>query len=151
MGLIKEFREFAMRGNMMDMAVGIIIGGAFGGIVQSLIKDIIMPLVGMAGNKDFSNLYYPLKEGVRQAQQANPNLGLAEARVVGPVLAYGSFFTVLVNFIILAFVIFMMIKMVNTAKKRYEKKAVEDVVPPPATPEDVLLLREIRDALRAGR
>lgn len=153
MGLIKEFREFALKGNMVDMAVGIIIGGAFGGIVQSLIKDVIMPVVGIAGNADFSNLYIPLKDSVRaaaaDAQAKDLPFGLAEARAAGPVLAYGNFVTILVNFLILAFVIFVMIKLMNNAKKRFEREVVEAPKPPPETPEDVLLLREIRDALRS--
>ncbi len=147
MGLIKEFREFALKGNMIDMAVGIIIGAAFGGIVQSLIKDVAMPIVGMVGEVDFTNLYLPLSSDVRAAMDANPALGLEEARKHGAVLAWGSFATIFVNFLILAFVIFMVIKLMNKAKKRFaeeeEKKAAS------APPEEVILLREIRDALKA--
>jgi large conductance mechanosensitive channel len=153
MGLIKEFREFALKGNMVDMAVGIIIGGAFGGIVQSLIKDVIMPIVGIAGERDFSNLYVPLKPSTADAiaakvAETGQPLSLEAARSFGPVLAYGSFITVLINFLILAFVIFMMVKMINSARKRFEKEVVEAPAPPPETPEDVLLLRQIRDALQ---
>lgn len=150
MGLIKEFREFALKGNMIDMAVGIIIGGAFGGIVQSLIKDVIMPLVGLAGNVDFTNAYIPLNEAVKAAKQADPTLSLEAARAIGPVMAYGNFVTIFVNFLILAFVIFIMIKMMNNAKKRFEKQQAAAPAAPAPTPEDVLLLREIRDALKRG-
>ncbi len=149
MGLIKEFREFALKGNMVDMAVGIIIGGAFGGIVQSLIKDVIMPLVGLAGDVDFTNAYISLSRAVSEAKEANPNLSLDAARAIGPVMAYGSFITILVNFLILAFVIFIMIKLMNNAKKKFEKEQAAAPAAPPPTPEDVVLLREIRDALTA--
>ncbi len=153
MGLIKEFREFALKGNMVDMAVGIIIGGAFGGIVQSLIKDVIMPVVGVAGEKDFSNRFIALKPSTAdaiaaKAEELGGPVPLDTARALGPVLAYGSFVTVLINFLILAFVIFMMVKMINTARRRFEKEVVEAPAPPPETPEDVLLLRQIRDALQ---
>ena len=147
MGLVKEFREFALRGNMVDMAIGIIIGAAFGTIVQSMIKDVIMPVVGIAGDVDFTNAYIPLSEATSLARDANPALPLDEARAVGPVLAYGNFLTVLINFVILAFVIFIMIKMMNTAKRRFEKQQEAAPSAPPAPSEDTLLLREIRDAL----
>lgn len=155
MGLIKEFREFALKGNMMDMAVGIIIGGAFGGIVQSLIKDVIMPVVGIAAKSDFSNLYFPLNgataAAIDQAEAAGDGatLPLEAARALGPVVAYGNFITILINFFILAFVIFVMIKMMNTAKRKSERKAEAAPAPLPETPEDIVLLRQIRDALMA--
>lgn len=157
MGLFKDFREFALKGNMVDMAVGIIIGGAFGGIVQSLIKDVIMPVVGIAGNADFTNLYFPLSVKAAEAIEAQEvatglPVSLEKARTLGPVMAYGSFITVFINFLILAFVIFIMIKVMNNARKKFEKqKAAEAAAPaaPPPTPEDVILLREIRDALKA--
>lgn len=143
MGMVKEFKEFAIKGNMVDMAVGIIIGGAFGLIIKSLIDDVIMPLVGaVISDVDFSNMYYPLAEGVEKG------LSLDEARAQGAVFAYGNFITVLINFLILAFVIFIMVKMMNNAKKKFEKE--QEAAPPPATPEDVVLLREIRDALKKG-
>lgn len=154
MGLVKEFREFALRGNVVDMAVGIIIGAAFGGIVKALIDDVIMPIVGIFGNADFTNWYFPLTERVYDATKAfaDANGGavmpLVEARKLGPVLAYGSFTTVLINFLILAFAIFMMIKLMNTAKKRFEKEQAAAPAAPAPTPEDVLLLREIRDSLK---
>ncbi len=145
MGLLKEFKEFAMKGNVMDMAVGIIIGGAFGVIVKSLIDDVVMPLVGIFGKADFSNMYFGLTEAVRTAREANPNLTLTDARGIGPVLAYGNFITVLINFIILAFVIFMMIKVMNNMRKR---QAAAPAPPPGPTPDQKLLM-EIRDAIRA--
>ncbi|HEX8875601.1 MAG TPA: large conductance mechanosensitive channel protein MscL [Phycisphaerales bacterium] len=145
MGFIKEFREFALKGNMLDLAVGVIIGGAFGGIVNSLIKDIIMPVVGMAGNVDFNNRFVPLGGTVAEQLKTNPNLTLEQARGFGPVLAYGSFITVTINFLILAFCIFLVVKAFNSARKRFE---AEKPAPAPAgpTPEQKLLT-EIRDLL----
>jgi large conductance mechanosensitive channel len=139
--MLKEFRDFAMKGNVVDMAIGVIIGGAFGGIVKSLIEDLIMPVIGMFGKADFSNMYVGLSDAVKQGQS------LEAARAQGPVLAYGSFLTILINFLILAFVIFLGVKAMNSAKKRFEK---EQAAAPAAPPEDVVLLREIRDALRRG-
>jgi large conductance mechanosensitive channel len=135
MSLVSEFKEFALKGSVMDLAVGVIIGGAFGKIVDSIVNDLIMPLVSKAtGGLDFSNYYIGLT-----GQQAG--LPLAEAKKVGAVFAYGNFITVLIYFIILAFIIFMMIKQVNKLKKQ--------APPAPAEPpEDVLLLRQIRDSLR---
>ncbi|HXG46851.1 MAG TPA: large conductance mechanosensitive channel protein MscL [Methylomirabilota bacterium] len=151
MGLIKEFKEFAMRGNVVDMAVGVIIGGAFGKIVTSMIEDLIMPVVGKAvGNVDFSNLYVPLTQKVSDAIAAAPGgaLALADARKVGPVFAYGNFITVLINFIILAFCIFLVVKAMNTLKKRLEAEpAPVPAKPPEPTPQEKLLA-EIRDILR---
>lgn len=148
MGMVKEFKEFALKGNMVDMAVGIIIGGAFGLIIKSLIDDVIMPLVGtVISDVDFSNLYIPLSSKVSEAQDAAANvLTLDEAREIGPVLAWGNFTTILINFLILAFVIFMMVKMMNNAKKKFE--AEKEAAPPPAPPADVVLLGEIRDLLK---
>ncbi len=147
MGFVKEFREFALKGNVLDLAVGVIIGGAFGTIINSVIKDMIMPVVSIPGNVDFSNMYLPLSAKVREAITSAPKgvLGLEDARKAGPVLAYGNFITVTINFIILAFCIFMVVKLFNTAKKRFE---AEKVAPPPAgpTPEQKLLT-EIRDLL----
>ena len=145
MGFIKEFREFALKGNMLDLAVGVIIGGAFGGIVNSLIKDVIMPIVGMAGNVDFNNRFIPLGGTVAEQLKANPNLTLDQARGFGPVLAYGSFITVTINFLILAFCIFLVVKAFNPARKRFE---AEKPAPAPAGPTpDQKLLTEIRDLL----
>ncbi|PKO70194.1 MAG: large conductance mechanosensitive channel protein MscL [Betaproteobacteria bacterium HGW-Betaproteobacteria-16] len=139
MGMMQEFREFAVKGNVIDLAVGVIIGGAFGKIVGSLVEDVIMPLVGSVfGNLDFSNLFLPL--GAVPEGTARTLAAMKEAGV--PTLAYGSFITVAINFIILAFIIFMMVKQVNRLKR------AEPPAAPPATPEDVLLLREIRDSLQ---
>ncbi len=152
MGIIKEFREFAVKGNMMDMAVGIIIGGAFGIIIKSLIDDVIMPIVSIPGKVDFSNLYLPLSTKVSDANEAaGLTLPLADARAIGPVLAYGNFITVLINFLILAFAVFMVVKMMNTARKRFEKQQEIEAAAPPVPPADVQLLTEIRDELRAQR
>ncbi len=152
MGMIKEFKEFAVKGNVIDLAVGVIIGGAFDKIVKSVIDDLIMPLLGtLIGNVDFTNLYLPLSSALlrakAQALAAGGTLTLVEAKKLnlGPVLAYGSFLTVLVNFLILAFCIFLMIKAMNRLRRREASK------PQPAPPEEVLLLREIRDALKAPR
>ncbi|MCL2636371.1 MAG: large conductance mechanosensitive channel protein MscL [Betaproteobacteria bacterium] len=138
MSIVQEFKEFAVRGNAVDLAVGVIVGAAFGKIVDSIVGDLVMPLVGrIVGNLDFSSLYFVLGE--------NPqNLAtLAELRKAGiPVFAYGSFLTILVNFILLAFIIFMMVKQLN----RLRKAEPEPEAPP--TPEDTVLLREIRDALK---
>ena len=142
--MLKEFKEFALRGNVMDLAVGVIIGGAFGTIVNSVVNDMIMPLVGIAFSADFSNLYLPLSKEVSAAVKAMPGLGLVEARKVGPVLAWGNFITVVLNFIILAFIIFLMVKGINSLKKKEVPAAAE-----PAA--DVKLLTEIRDLLRANR
>jgi large conductance mechanosensitive channel len=146
MGFIQEFKEFAMKGNVVDMAVGVIIGAAFGKIVASVIDDMIMPLVGMAvGNVDFTNLYIGLSAKVREALATNPSLPLAEARRLGAVLAYGNFLTIVINFLILAFIIFMMIKAMNKAMR----KAPPPPPPPAAATKEELLLAEIRDILRA--
>jgi len=125
--------------------VGVIIGGAFGGIVQSLIKDVIMPVITMAGNVDFSNRFIPLASTVRNELETNPNLGLEGARKFGSVLAYGSFLTVLLNFLILAFCIFVVIKLFNTARRRFEREQTPP--PPPGPTAEEKLLIEIRDLL----
>ena len=140
MGMLQEFNEFAVNGNAMDLAVGVIIGAAFGKIVDSIVGDLIMPLVSMVvGKLDFSNLFLVLGN--------NPeNLtALADLKKAGiPVFAYGSFITILLNFIILAFIIFMMVKQMNRLRKADQEEA-----PAPAeTPEEVQLLREIRDSLK---
>ena len=139
MGMMQEFREFAVKGNVIDLAVGVIIGGAFGKIVDSVVTDLIMPVVGLVfGKLDFSNLFVVL--GSVPAGTAMTLDALRKAGV--PVFAYGNFLTVAVNFIILAFIIFMMIKQMNRLRK------AEPPAPPPATPEDIVLLREIRDSLK---
>ena len=140
MGMMQEFREFAIKGNVMDLAVGVIIGGAFSKIVDSVVADLIMPLVGLIfGKLDFSNLFVVLgtiPDGIPRTLDALKKAGV-------PVFAYGNFITVAVNFIILAFIIFMMIKQMNRLK-REAPAAPEEA---PATPEDIQLLREIRDSL----
>jgi large conductance mechanosensitive channel len=136
MSMASEFKDFISKGNVMDLAVGVIIGGAFGKIVDSLVNDIIMPVVGkVIGNVDFSNMYLALNN-------QTAGLPLAEAKKLGGVLAYGNFISILINFLILAFVIFQMVKMVNRMKKATPAPA------PAPTPDDVLLLREIRDSLK---
>ncbi len=141
MSFMSEFREFALKGNVVDLAVGVIIGGAFGKIVDSMVGDVIMPIVGaVVGKIDFSNLYLVL--GSAPAGVANNLADLKKAGV--PVLAWGNFITIAINFAILAFVIFVMIKQINRLK-RAEPAAP---APEPVTPEDVVLLREIRDSLR---
>ena len=138
MSFMSEFREFAVKGNVVDLAVGVIIGGAFGKIVDSLVADVIMPIVGLIfGKLDFSNLYIVL--GHVPPGVANTLADLKKAGV--PVLAYGNFITVAVNFVILAFVIFVMVKQINRLRNTAPP-------PPPATPEDIALLREIRDSLK---
>jgi len=138
MGFATEFKEFALKGNVMDLAVGVIIGGAFGKIVDSIVSDLIMPLVGrIFGGLDFNNYYIPL------AGQTATNL--VDAKKAGAVFAYGSFITVALNFAILAFIIFVMVRQIN---KLRASTPPPPAPPAPPTPEDVLLLREIRDALK---
>ncbi len=139
--MLNEFKQFALRGNVIDLAVGVIIGGAFGTIVGSIVNDLIMPLIGTIFMADFSNLYFPLSGKVSAALNADPNLPLAKAKELGPVFAWGSFITVVINFIILAFIIFLMVKGMNALKKKEEAAPVE----PPA---DIKLLAEIRDLLK---
>ncbi len=137
MSMIDEFKAFAMKGNVVDLAVGVIIGGAFGKIVDSVVQDLIMPLVGkIFGGFDFSSLFVVLGD--------NPNklTALADLKKAGiGVFAYGNFITIVINFLILAWIIFLMIKAMNKARNAAEP-------PPPPTPEDVVLLREIRDSLK---
>ena len=150
MSMMKDFRDFAVKGNVVDLAVAVIIGGAFGKIVDSLVKDLIMPVVGaIFGGLDFTNYFFQLGT-IKPEQQAKLGHGapftykeLTDAGVA--VMGYGSFITILINFIILAFIIFWMVKAINRAKG--EEPAAIPAAPPP-TPEDVLLLREIRDALK---
>jgi large conductance mechanosensitive channel len=140
MGMMKEFKEFAMRGNVVDLAIGVIIGGAFGKIVNSVIEDMIMPVIGkVVGNVDFSNLYFPLSDKIQKVNEQWP--ALADAKKLGPVFAYGNFITVLINFVILAFCIFLLIKAMN----KVVKKAEAAPAPPTATE---TLLTEIRDLLK---
>lgn len=139
MGLIKEFKEFAVKGNVIDLAVGVIIGAAFGRIIDSIVKDLVMPIVAwLLGSPDYTNAYIDLQGTIP------PGKTLEEARAIGPVFAYGNFITVLINFILLAFIIFLMVKGINRLKRKE---------PPPATTVQELsstdkLLVEIRDALK---
>ena len=138
MSMLQEFKAFATKGNVMDLAVGVIIGAAFGKIVDSLVQDLVMPVVStIFGGLDFANYYLPLKG-------QSTLLPLAEAKKLGAVFAYGNFLTILLNFIILAFIIFQMVRLINKARRQQPAP-----VAPAATPEDVLLLREIRDALKS--
>ncbi len=138
--MIKEFQEFIAKGNVIDLAVGIIIGGAFGLIVSSLVDDIVMPVVGaIFGGFDFSNYFVPLSSNVTATS-------LAAAREQGAVFAYGSFITVIINFLILAFIIFLMVKAVNNMRRRLARQEAAGAVPS-APPADILLLTEIRDLL----
>ena len=140
MSFMSEFKEFAVKGNVMDLAVGVIIGAAFGKIVDSVVNDLVMPVIGrVLGKVDFTNFFIPLSEvpaGTAQTLDALKKAGV-------PVFAYGNFLTILLNFVILAFIIFLMVKQMNRLKKAAPPTA------PAAPPEDVVLLREIRDALKA--
>jgi len=141
MGMMQEFKEFAVKGNAMDLAVGVIIGGAFGKIVDSVVADLIMPIVSaVVGKVDFSNLFVVLGN-----VPAGTDSSLAALKKAGvPVFAYGNFLTIAVNFAILAFIVFLMVKQINRLKKAEPVAEPAPVV----TPEDVVLLREIRDSLR---
>ncbi len=137
--MMKEFRAFAVRGNVVDLAVGVIIGGAFGKIVDSLVNDIVMPLIStlLGGRIDFTNLFIVLgsvPDNVPRTFDALKKAGI-------PIFAYGNFITILINFILLAFVIFQMVKIINKIRDEEPKSALP-------TPEDIMLLREIRDSLR---
>jgi len=143
--MFKEFREFAMRGNVVDMAVGIIIGAAFGKIVDSLVRDVIMPPIGLLlGRVDFSNLFMVLKEG----KTAGPYLTLEAAQKAGAVtFNFGMFINTVITFVIVAFAVFLLIRAMNQLKRKEQEKPAA----PAPTPEDIVLLREIRDALAKGR
>ena len=139
MGVLKEFRDFAVKGNVIDLAVGVIIGGAFGKIVDSLVNDIVMPVIStlLGGHIDFTNLFIVLgrvPEGVSRTFDALKKAGV-------PIFAYGNFITISINFFLLAFVIFQMVKVVN-------KIRVVEGPPTPSAPEEIVLLREIRDSLK---
>ena len=140
MGMVKEFKDFAVRGNVIDMAVGIIIGGAFGKIVASLVNDVVLPVVGLAvGGVSFQELFINLGGGAYAT--------LAEAQEAGAAtLNYGMFLQNVVDFVIIAFVIFVMVRAINSAKRAEQAQPAS----PPAPPEDVILLREIRDSLARG-
>lgn len=140
MSIIKEFKEFAIKGNMMDLAIGVIIGGAFGKIIDSLVKDILMPIINflIGGEVNFSNKFIVLRG------ESENITTLVQAQEAGlTVLSYGNFLTILINFLILAWVVFLLVKVMNRIRKQ-EQAAPE----PAATPEDIQLLREIRDELK---
>jgi large conductance mechanosensitive channel len=138
--MLQEFKQFAMRGNVVDLAVGIVIGAAFGAIVASLVADIIMPIIGaVTGGLDFSNYYLPLASG------AEGDLSYEAAKELGAVLGYGQFLTAAVNFIIIAFALFLVVKAMNRMKRKEDAKL--DVPKAPEIPADVKLLSEIRDLL----
>jgi large conductance mechanosensitive channel len=142
MAVLKEFREFAVKGNVVDLAVGIIIGGAFGKIVDSLVNDIVMPVISslLGGKIDFTNLFIVLgnvPDGIPRTFDALKKAGI-------PIFAYGNFITIAINFILLAFVIFQMVKVVNRIRSA-------EAPPPAVTPEDIVLLREIRDSLQSKK
>jgi large conductance mechanosensitive channel len=137
--VLKEFREFAMKGNVVDLAVGVVIGAAFGAIVTSLVGDVIMPIIGaVTGGLDFSNYFIPLSAKVTATN-------LADAKKQGAVLAYGNFLTLTLNFIIIAFVLFIVIRLINKLKRHEEAKPAE----PPKPSAEVVLLTEIRDLLKS--
>ncbi len=139
MGFTSEFKAFALKGNVIDLAVGVIIGAAFGKIVDSVVADLVMPVVGrIFGGFDFTNYFLPLKEG--PPGTAHTLDAVKKAGV--PVLAYGNFVTIALNFLVLAFIIFLMVKQFNRLKKEQPPAA------PPVTPEDIVLLRQIRDSLQ---
>ena len=136
--MLKEFREFAMKGNVVDLAVAVIIGAAFGAIVTSLVGDIIMPIIGaITGGLDFSNYFVPLAKSVTASN-------LADAKKQGAVLAYGNFITLTLNFIIIAFVLFIVIRLMSQFKRKEAAKPIE----PPKPSAEVVLLTEIRDLLK---
>jgi large conductance mechanosensitive channel len=141
-GIFKEFEQFALRGNVVDLAVGVIVGAAFGKIVDSLVKDIVMPVVNflVGGSVDFSNKYIVLS---RPAQYAGPETYADLTKAGANLFAWGNFLTIVINFVLLAFVIFFMVKAINTARAKMDLAA-----PPAKTPEDIELLREIRDSLK---
>jgi large conductance mechanosensitive channel len=138
--MLKEFQEFALKGNMVDLAIGVIIGAAFGGLVQSIVNDIMMPIIGLVtGGIDFSQMYWQLSGA--------PAANLDDARKAGATIAYGHFITLAINFLIVAWVLFMVVKGMNRMKRKQE--AAPAAAPPPA--EDVQLLRQIRDLLAARK
>jgi large conductance mechanosensitive channel len=134
--MLKEFRDFAMKGNVVDLAIGVIIGAAFGKIVDSFVNDIIMPFIGAIGGADFSNYFFGLSHAVVATN-------LVDAKKQGPVFAYGNFVTIAVNFLIIAFVLFLVVQAIN----RLHKKDAPAPAPAPAPPRSEVLLEEIRDAL----
>ncbi len=145
MGMLKEFRDFAVKGNVIDLAVGVIIGAAFGKIVDSAVKDLIMPIIGSFGSVDFKEFFVVLS---KPASYSGPMTYDALTKAGVPLFAYGQFITILLNFVILAFIIFWMVKAVNQVKAAAAAEQAAAPTPPPAPAEDIVLLREIRDALK---
>lgn len=146
-GFIAEFQAFAVRGNMIDLAVGVIIGAAFGKIIDSLVKDVIMPVISfiLGGQVDFRNLFWVLKA---PENYTGPNTYDELVKAGANLFAWGNFITILINFVLLAFVVFMMVKAVNRARERMVRQEAQAPAAPAPTPEDVALLREIRDLLK---
>lgn len=146
-GFVAEFREFAVKGNMMDLAIGVIIGAAFGKIIHSLVSDIVMPLVNfiVGGKVDFVNLFLVL---TAPANYTGPHTYAAMTKAGAVLLGWGSFLTVFVDFVLLALVVFCMVKAVNSARQRMVKEEEAAPAEPAPTPDDVVLLREIRDLLK---
>lgn len=138
MGMLKEFKTFALKGNLADMAIGVVIGAAFGKVISAFIDGMILPIVGLVTGKDFSNLYIPLNQAVKDAMATNPNLSLADAQAIGPVFAHGNFISAFITFLLIAFVCYLIIK--NLMKKD------PNAVPGPSAQE--VLLGEIRDLLK---
>ena len=142
MSILKEFKEFAIKGNVMDLAIGVIIGAAFSKIVDSIVNDLIMPVIGIFGNSDFSNLYIGLNDATKAAYLNK--LPIVEAKKLGPVFAWGNFITVSLNFLLLAFIIFMLVKAINTIKR---KEAAAPTLPAEPSAQEKLLT-DIRDLLK---
>lgn len=142
MSVFKEFKTFAFKGNVIDLAVGVIIGAAFGKIVTSIVEDVVMPVIAkIVGDIDFSNMYYAFGN-----EAITSGMALADAKKVGPVLAYGNFITIFINFLIVAVAIFMVVKAINTAKAKFEKEEKKEEAPKGPSQEE--LLAEIRDLLK---
>ena len=145
--MLKEFKQFALRGNLIDMAVAFVMGAAFGKIVSAFIDGMVMPLVGLIQGRDFSNLYYPLSENVRRAREAaelsGGGLSLEKAKEIGPVVAYGTFITLAIEFVIVSFIMFLVIKAMNKLRR-------EEPAPASEVNRSEQLLEEIRDALKRG-
>ena len=143
--MLKEFKQFALRGNLIDMAVAFVMGAAFGKIVSAFIDGMVMPIVGLVQGRDFSNLYYPLSENVRKAREAaeaaGSGLSLENAKEIGPVVAYGTFITLTIEFLIVSFIMFLVIKAMNKLRR-------EEPAPAPEVNRSEQLLEEIRDALK---
>lgn len=143
--MFREFKQFALRGNLIDMAVAFVMGAAFGKIVSAFIDGMVMPLVGLIQGRDFSNLYYPLSENVRKAREAaeaaGSGLSLENAKEIGPVVAYGTFITLAIEFVIVSFIMFLVIKAMNKLRR-------DEPAPAPEVNRSEQLLEEIRDALK---